>query len=158
MNILEWEEIISKPIEEQVEIINKVIQSNSKMTISDISKNIFNQPESMVSKHLTSNGYSYRNKQYAVNPKKSNQKITENVYMNEENKKVINSKDMITLNMYSLINEILVDMDSKETDRATIKISKETSKKLEVFLKEHKILKKQDIMSVAIELFLNHFD
>lgn len=158
METLNWEEFTSQSVEEQVNQVNEIIKSNQKMTVNDISEKVFNQSKSMLSKHMTSMGYSFKGRQYVIDANKSNQMITDNYTSNNISSNVNKSNQMITLNMYSAINEILVELDTKETERATVKIAKDTSDKLDEFLKQHKILKKQDVISVAIELFLNKFN
>lgn len=59
--------------------------------------------------------------------------------------------------MYADINERLVETDGAETVRATVKMTKTSNDKLDEFLKQHKILNKQDVISVAIEMFLEKY-
>lgn len=157
METLNWDDFITKEPNEQVEIVNKVIKSNQNMTVGDISEKVFKQHKSAISKHLGNLGYVYKDKKYVLDESKSNQKITNDYYRKFKSSNDIKGNQLITLNMYSIVNDILSNVDNSETVRTTVKMSKEISDKLDAFMKQHKILNKQDIVGVAIELFLREY-
>lgn len=147
MDKMNWNEFIEKEITEQITIINEILIENADITVSKISKDVFNQSKQALSRHLNKLGYKYDNRQYISN---SNQNKTTN--------DTKGAKEDMTLEMYSIINQKLKDLDVKETERATVKIAKDTTNKLNDFLKEHRILNKQDVISVALEMFLEKYN
>lgn len=157
MNNISWEELMTKSKSEQVELVNKVIKSNQEMNVSDISKDVFKQPKARLSQYMTELGYRYVGKQYVEKTEKSNQKITQDYIGNREYDRVDRSNNENTLHVFSVVQEVLNNTNNKETTRATVKMSKDTEEKLTEFLEEHSLLKKQDVIGVAVELFLSKF-
>lgn len=56
------------------------------------------------------------------------------------------------------VHSIMIDIDTTDYDRTSISIAKSTNKKLDQFVKDLKILKKQDVITVAIEEFLSKYN
>ena len=160
MSELDWKSFKALTPLDQVKWINEKLKSNQNITSKSIGVEIFNLGDSTVSKHLSRLGYEYSKKdnQYIKKKEeKSNQMTLEDDKSNQKEDKVIKSNQKNTLKMYADINERLVETDGAETVRATVKMAKTSSDKLDEFLKQHKILNKQDVISVAIEMFLEKY-
>lgn len=143
MEKINWNNFIEKEITKQIEIINNLLAENKDITVTKMSEDVFSQNKQALSKHLSKSGYKYKNRKY-ISSSSAEEKQGDDTNM--------------TLEMYTTINEKLKILDTKETDRATVKIAKETTDKLNSFLKEHRILNKQDVISVAIEMFLEKYN
>lgn len=161
MSNLEWGNFIKLPVEDRINWVNNQLKNNQDITCKTLSVDMFKRGDSTLSKHLSRLGYEYNKKLNQYIKKKeelSNQMTLENDKINQKEDKVIKSNQKNTLKMYADINERLVETDGAETVRATVKMSKTSSDKLDEFLKQHKILNKQDVISVAIEMFLEKYN
>ena len=161
MKEISWEEFKAKQPSEQVKEINGLLKSNQEMTIKKLSVEVFKLKESTLSKHMNRLGYAVdkATNQYIENRQnKGDDSMMINDNSNQKEEKVIKSNQKNTLRMYADINELLLDSDNQEVVRATVKMTKSSSDKLDEFLKAHKILNKQDVISAAIEMFLKKYN
>ncbi len=62
------------------------------------------------------------------------------------------------LEVYSDVHNIMIDIDTDTFVRTSISLAKSTNDKLDIFLKDLKLLKKQDIITVALEQFISKYN
>ena len=150
-----WGEFVQLPIEEQVEKINDLLKNDPKEKLEVIAKNNFNISQSSISKHFNKLGYY---KQGGVYVLKENKNVTGEINSIMKKEKVSKSNKNINLEMYSHANEILTSIEDEELEAVTLKLPPSLHNELKTFLKQHKILKKQDVMAVALADFLAKYN
>ena len=132
MEKLSFEDFKKKDIKEKIKIINNIIK-NEKMTVGEVSVQVFNVPKCTLSSHMSLEGCKFKGGKYIIAQKNIENNIFESV--NKELQNLNNNVEKITLNINSELHE-----------------------ELKKFLKNKKILKKQDCVNVAISRFLKDFN
>jgi hypothetical protein len=144
-----WNSILKLgTIEEQVEEINRICDIHKDMTLTDISTQLFGLASSTISKYFREKGYKFIQGKYikddAPTGSTEPRKATE-----EENLK------------YQLMfhaNKILSSLDDTKVKSTSIKMYESIDNELDDFMSNNKIFKKQDIINVALKIFLNRYN
>ena len=131
MEKLSFEDFKKKDVKEKIEIINNIIK-NEKITVGEVSIQVFNMPKCTLSSYMSSQGCKFKGGKYII------------VQKNIEN------------NIFESINKELQGLNN-DVKKITLNINSELHEELKKFLKNKKILKKQDCVNVAISRFLKDF-
>jgi len=81
--------------------------------------------------------------------------IKQNTNIKEPSNNSIYNDDVF--HMYENINKILESVDTKKQDTITLNLPSEIHEQIKIFLDRNVILKKQDIFTVALKMFLEKY-
>lgn len=161
-----WNMFLKVPVKQQAELIESTIAQG---IFSDSTlKEVTGQNKEFILNHFKKKGYELKGNHFIkVNkdiPEESVRdqdevlkKINEDIKRNQKSEVVPVENNMDELKVYSDVHNILKDVDMTEYIRTSMSFAKQTQNRLDDFLMEYKLLKKQDIITAAIESFLNQY-
>lgn len=137
---MEWNDFKAMDTIKQVDYINQLLADNQ-MSVSDISKIHFNQVNTILSNYISRKGY----------------KLIDNQYVKVEGERRATTSTKTKPNILEAYNNYLLQYDYtfKQT---TVRINQDMVKRLDNFNKQYPVVKKQDLIGMAVDLFLRYYD
>ena len=151
-SIKNLEDLKALDILEQVQTINTLLEQGH--SIPSISDSIHTD-RTTIARHFKKQGYKRIGNEFVAI-----EDVLEPVQAKVTTKKITpkQASKNKALEVYSDVHNIMIDIDTDNYVRTSISLAKSTNDKLDVFLKDLKLLKKQDIITVALEQFISKYN
>ena len=158
-NIKTWDDFKALDLKEQVRIINELMAKGH--TIPQISDSI-GAYRTTIGGHFRKHGYKRIGDEYkpAEPQKQATTEAPREKQQEQKEKQPPKQKQLDknkALGVYADVHNILVNIDTDNYVRTSISLAKSTNTKLDTFLKDLKLLNKQDVITVALEEFISKY-
>lgn len=166
---MRWEQIKQLNEEDQINAINDLMLNYPDLSIAKIETEILNITKGIISNTMKRKGYKLYNDGLVREYQKNNNNTTVTQVNTNNNNNITptisnntptttNSMDSITF-LYMTINKYLQNQKlGNKNIPTTMKITPDNYKRISKFLTSHPILNKQDVVNLAIEMFLDKFE
>jgi phosphoribosylformylglycinamidine (FGAM) synthase PurS component len=142
---IEWNKLKNKGIEDVVRVINGILEENPNLSMRQLTLQS-GLSETTIVGFITKNGYELKDRQYVKLEQKESM-------FNIEKRNDANAY----AELYKIVNTLLINTTKANYITTTLKIDREINDKINIFLEENQILKKQDVINIALLEFLKKY-